>query len=63
MGSINGSQILARALRKHGVDAVYPLTDLEPDPARSTARAAELLEATAERIAADRLRSRPERTP
>jgi hypothetical protein len=27
------------------------------------ARAAELIEATAERIAADRLRSRPERTP
>jgi len=49
-------------LRAHGVDAVYPLTDLEPDPARSMARAAELLETTAERIAADRLRA-PERTP
>ena len=50
-------------LRAHGVAAVYPLTDLEPDPARSMARAAELLETTAERIAADRLRSRSERTP
>ena len=49
-------------LRAHGVDAVYPLTDLEPDPARSMARAPELLETTAERIAADRLRA-PERTP
>jgi glycerate kinase len=49
-------------LRAHGVAAVYPLTDLEPDPARSMARAAELLETTAERIAADRLRP-PERTP
>jgi glycerate kinase len=53
----------ARQLRAHGVDAVYPLTDLEPDAARSMSRAAELLETTAERIAADRLRSRPERTP
>jgi glycerate kinase len=53
----------ADRLRAHGVDAVYPLTDLEPDAARSMARAAELLETTAERIAADRLRSRPERTP
>jgi glycerate kinase len=53
----------AQRLRAHGVDAVYPLTDLEPDAARSMSGAAELLEATAERIAADRLRSRPERTP
>jgi glycerate kinase len=44
------------------VDAVYPLTDLEPDAARSMSHAAELLEATAERIAADRLRIPGERT-
>src|SRR3954468_9635991 len=49
-------------LRAHGVAAAYPLTDLEPDPARSMARAAQLLETTAERIAADWLRE-PERTP
>nr|WP_179722134.1 glycerate kinase [Petropleomorpha daqingensis] len=49
-------------LRAHGVEAVYPLTDLEPDPARSMARAGGLLETTAERIAADWLRA-PERTP
>ncbi|MGY1744244.1 glycerate kinase [Blastococcus sp. SYSU D00695] len=39
-----------------GLDAVYELRDLEPDPARSMRRAAELLEAVGERIAADRLR-------
>jgi len=49
-------------LRAHGVAAVYPLTDLEPDPARSMAHAAGLLETTAGRIAADWLRE-PERTP
>jgi glycerate kinase len=52
----------AEQLRAHGVDAVYPLTDLEPDAARSMARAAELLETTAERIAADRLLDPGERT-
>ena len=52
----------AARLRAHGVDAVYSLTDLEPDPVRSMAHAAGLLETTAERIAADWLR-RPERTP
>jgi glycerate kinase len=54
--------VTAEQLRAHGVDAVYPLTDLEPDPARSMACAAELLETTAERIAADRLLDPDERT-
>ncbi len=38
-----------------GISAAYPLSDLEPDPARSIAHAAELLTRTGERIAADRL--------
>lgn len=40
-------QDLARA----GIAAAYPLSDLEPDPAQSIARAAELLEVTGTRIA------------
>jgi glycerate kinase len=48
----------AGQLRAHGIDAVYPLTVLEPDPARSMQRAAALLETTAERIAADWLLDR-----
>ena len=43
-------------LRDHGVEAVYTLTDLEPDARRSMHAAAELLETIAERIAVDRLR-------
>jgi glycerate kinase len=38
-----------------GLAAVYELRDLEPDPAASMRRAAELLEFVGERIAADRL--------
>lgn len=38
-----------------GLAAVHELRDLEPDPARSMRRAAELLEVVGERIAADRL--------
>jgi glycerate 2-kinase len=49
-------------LREHGVQAVYRLTDLEPDAARSMRAAADLLETTAERIAADWLLDREERT-
>jgi glycerate kinase len=48
----------AGQLRAHGIDAVYPLTVLEPDPLRSMQRAAALLETTAERIAADWLLDR-----
>jgi glycerate kinase len=40
-------------LRDRGVEAVYTLADLEPDVRRSMRSAAELLETTAERIAAD----------
>jgi len=40
-------------LRDLGVEAGYPLADLEPDVRRSMRRAAELLETTAERIAVD----------
>jgi glycerate kinase len=50
-------------LREHGIAAVHPLTHLEPDAGRSMRRAAELLETTAERIAAEELPDRPERTP
>src|SRR3954468_9447970 len=55
--------VSAEQLRRHGGDAGYPLTDLEPDPARSMSRAAELLETTARRIAADRLTDRGEKAP
>ena len=34
-----------------GLAAAYPLSDLEPDPARSMANAAALLEVTGQRIA------------
>jgi len=57
------STVAPEQLRAHGVAAVYPLTDIEPDAGRSMRHAAELLEKTAERIAADWLRHRPERTP
>jgi glycerate 2-kinase len=39
------------ALQGAGIAAAYPLSDLEPDPAQSIARAAELLEVTGARIA------------
>ena len=38
-------------LHRVGIAAAYPLSDLEPDPAQSIARAAELLEVTGTRIA------------
>ncbi len=38
-----------------GLEAVYPLTDLEPDPARSIADAASLLRTVGGRIAAEQL--------
>jgi glycerate kinase len=49
------SLVGAAALREAGIDAVWTLAELEPDPARSMAGAAELLERTAVRIAAERL--------
>jgi glycerate kinase len=57
------STVALDRVRPLGIDAVHTLTDLEPDPGRSMRRAAELLETTAERIAAAWLRDRPERTP
>ena len=47
------SSVDADRLRELGIEAVYPLTDLEPDARRSMRHAAELLETTAERIAVD----------
>jgi glycerate 2-kinase len=41
------------ALHRAGIAAAYPLSDLEPDPAQSIARAAELLEVTGTRIAGE----------
>ena len=38
-------------LEQAGIAAAYPLSDLEPDPARSIAHAAELLEVTGAKIA------------
>ena len=57
------STVAAGDARAVGIDAVHTLTELEPDPARSMRHAADLLETTAERIAADWLRDRAERTP
>ncbi|MCF6522895.1 glycerate kinase [Streptomyces sp. JJ36] len=43
------------ALRRSGIVAAYPLTELEPDPAVCMAQAGPLLERVAERIARDHL--------
>jgi glycerate kinase len=56
------STLAPERLRPLGVDAVHTLSQLEPDAASSMRHAAELLETTAERIAAAWLRDRPERT-
>jgi glycerate 2-kinase len=45
----------APALRGAGIEAAYPLTDLEPDPERCIAQAGPLLERISERLAAERL--------
>ncbi|MBF6062894.1 glycerate kinase [Nocardia terpenica] len=45
-----------KRVRAAGFEAAYTLSDLEPDPARSIARAAELLEQIGARIAEERLR-------
>jgi glycerate kinase len=50
-------------VRPLGIDAVHTLSDLQPDAELSMRHAADLLETTAERIAATWLRDRPERTP
>jgi glycerate 2-kinase len=43
------------AVRAAGIDAVYPLTALEPDPARCMAEAGPLLQRAAAQLATDRL--------
>ncbi|NLU66018.1 glycerate kinase [Streptomyces sp. HNM0574] len=43
------------ALNGAGIERAYPLTDIEPDPARCIANAGPLLEKTAERLAAEQL--------
>ncbi|WP_340556684.1 glycerate kinase [Streptomyces sp. GSL17-111] len=43
------------ALREAGIEAVYPLTSIEPDPARCMANAGPLLERVAERLATEHL--------
>jgi len=43
----------AAMLKEAGISAVYPLTDLEPDPDRCIAEAGPLIERAAEQIAAD----------
>jgi len=57
------STVSPAAARAVGIDAVSVLSDLEPDVERSMRSAAALLETTAERIAADWQRDRPERNP
>lgn len=47
--------ISQETLHGAGIEAAYPLTDLEPDPARCMADAGALLERAAERLAAEQL--------
>ena len=47
--------LTATELAAAGITAVYPLSDLEPDPERSRAEAARLLRRTGQMIARDRL--------
>jgi glycerate kinase len=56
------SSLAPDQLRPLGLDAVHTLSELEPDAELSMRHAADLLETTAERIAAAWLRDRPERT-
>ena len=49
--------LTAAELARIGIDAAYPLTDLEPDPDRCMAEAGPLLERAAELIAARHLRA------
>jgi glycerate kinase len=52
--AVAGRCLLTRsAWRRAGIQAVYPLTDLEPDPQRSISRAGPLLTAIGRRIAQD----------
>jgi len=52
--AVAGRCLLTRsALRRAGIQAVYPLTDLEPDPQRSMTNAGPLLTAIGRRIAQD----------
>jgi glycerate 2-kinase len=54
--AVAGRSTLTQAeLATAGITAVYPLSDLEPDPERSLAEAAELLRQTGQMIARDRL--------
>jgi len=54
--AVAGRSTLTEAeLAAAGIAAVYPLSDLEPDPERSRAHAAELLRQTGQMIARDRL--------
>jgi len=54
--AVAGRSTLTEAeLATAGITAVYPLSDLEPDPERSLAEAAELLRRTGQMIARDRL--------
>jgi glycerate kinase len=55
------STVAPSEARAVGIDAVHALSDLEPDAELSMRHAADLLETTAERIAADWLRDRAER--
>ncbi|MGY1915967.1 glycerate kinase [Blastococcus sp. SYSU DS0973] len=57
------STVALDRLRELGIDDVHTLAQLEPDLERSMRHATDLLETTAERIAAGWLRDRSERTP
>jgi len=52
-------QLSQQRLQEAGISAAYPLSDIEPDPARSVANAASLLRQLGVRIAKDRLAADP----
>jgi glycerate kinase len=56
------SSLAPDQVRPLGIEAVHTLSELQPDAELSMRHAADLLETTAERIAAAWLRDRPERT-
>ncbi|WP_370949723.1 glycerate kinase [Amycolatopsis sp. cg5] len=57
--AVAGRSLLSAAqLREAGISAVYPLSDLEPDPTRSMANAGDLLRRCAARVAHDFLEAR-----
>ncbi|MFD6213608.1 glycerate kinase, partial [Nocardia salmonicida] len=56
VAAVGRTLLSAGEIRAAGFAACYPLSDLEPDPARSIMAAARLLERIGERIAMEHLK-------